>query len=149
MESTLKTFVTIGAAGLIIMIAGCAPSTQQANEDPATLEKEVMAIHDEIMPRMGEIEQMMEDLGSELSNAAIEPAVRQEIVTAMEGLALGDSLMWDWMYQYKVPEDAPADTMLSYLKAEMQRIEVVREQLLSSMEHADRILQKLGHGQPQ
>ena len=71
-----------------------------------------------------------------------------EIDKTLDELEAGDSLMWDWMHNYNKPEEAPMDSIYAYLQKEKQRVMKVRDVMLASIEHAESLTQKLGHGTP-
>ena len=107
--------------------------------EKSTLEKEVMAIHDEVMPRLGELNKDRKGLQSILKNTTDESVktTLQEAITAIEK---ADDGMGEWMEEYKVPIDPIAQE--DYLKDEMIRITKVKTDILESMKNAKLLQEK-------
>lgn len=131
---------------LFICCKGDKTSVQQ--EEIIALEKEVLHIHDEVMPKMSDIAKLMEILEKESLNPNLDSLLRQDIANTMTTLAAGDSLMWEWMHHYAKPEEAPLDSIKSYLLTEKARISTVKDIMLDGIKNAESLVQKLGHGQP-
>lgn len=147
------TYLYLLLTGLILSIGACKSAndeseTDSGQEELIALEKEVIAIHDEVMPKMGHISQLKTELEKAAENAALEEKVQLQIAQSIQNLELGDSLMWEWMHNYAKPESAPADSVKLYLENEKIRINRVSETMLTSIKNAESLLQQLGHGQP-
>lgn len=125
-----------------------ADKTSVQQEEIIALEKEVLHIHDEVMPKMSDIAKLMEILEKESLNPNLDSLLRQDIANTMTTLAAGDSLMWEWMHNYAKPEEAPLDSIKSYLLTEKARISTVKDIMLDGIKNAESLVQKLGHGQP-
>ena len=121
----------------------------ESENSARALEKEVLAIHDEVMPRMGEIESLRESLVSELENTALDSQLRVATNEAISRLELGDSLMWDWMHNYSIPENVSNDSVVKYLENEKRQITQVRQTMQGAITGAEGLLQKLGHSRAQ
>ena len=102
-------------------------------KEKSTLEKEVMVIHDEVMPRLGELNKDKKGLQSILKNTSDE-SVKIILLEAIAALEKADEGMMDWMAEYKLPSDPPAQEV--YLKNEMVRITKVKTDMLESMQNA-------------
>ncbi|GAB4408383.1 MAG: hypothetical protein OHK0039_11430 [Bacteroidia bacterium] len=129
---------TLGVATLLM--AAC-DGTDKVGE----LATQVIAIHDEVMPKMGEIKSLKQELSSRIESldAAPEPdTVRiAEYRNAMRALVEGEKAMWDWMHAYKTPEQTTPDAeALQYLEAEMVKVGEVKEKILTSIEQAKGLL---------
>jgi len=128
----------------------CAGNQNQESttqNDVVALEKEVIAVHDEVMPKMGDIARLSEVLDSEAMNPNLDSLTHASILQVRAELNAGDSLMWDWMHNYNKPEGAPLDTLKAYLLSEKERVTKVRTTMLEAIRHAESLAQKLGHGQ--
>ena len=101
--------------------------------DKAQLEAEVMAIHDEVMPKMGDIHMAKKGLRKVLA-ATKDSTVQSEIIAMINDLESADEGMMTWMADWKVPAQEPEKT--EYLKKEMEKITKVKNDMLSSLEKA-------------
>jgi hypothetical protein len=147
MNSKHSISVVLLAMGLF-MIA-CGQETKDAtHEEIIALEKEVIRVHDEVMPKMSDIARLSEILEQEALNTNLDSVSSAAVRDALAQLTSADSLMWEWMHNYNKPEDAPAETIKAYLLKEQQRVQVMRDAMLRSISNAESLAQKLGHVAP-
>lgn len=110
MKNTLLIF------SLILVTFACGTADQKKVE---SLENEVMAIHDEVMPKMGEIMNLKDELASNLkkidSTSADYASVKQVTDSLSYLLTASDNSMMDWMDEYN------ADTLKSITPAESEK----------------------------
>jgi hypothetical protein len=125
----------------------CKEQAGASKEELIKLEKEVLRIHDEVMPKMSDIVRLQGILEPALQDPQIDSLMKEEIKKSLVTLNAGDSLMLEWMHNYKKPEEAPADSILAYLKKEEARIKQVSEVMLNGIREAESLAQKLSHGQ--
>jgi len=113
----------------------------ETSNDPKVLEEQLMAIHDEVMPKLAQ----MQDLEGELRKIkeAIPENSEGKIISpdgldpTMEGLKLADQGMWDWMKQYHDQRDSvPADQLLPFLTHQMELIKSVQNGVSTSIAKA-------------
>lgn len=105
-------------------------------EDPSC--KEVMAIHDEVMPKMSTMHQYKKELKKlRDSNPDAEKAILQRIAL----LESADEGMMAWMHAFKVPEDKSAAK--TYLEAEKIKIQQVSDDMYRSMDEAKKLIDSL------
>lgn len=100
-----------------------------------SLKNEVMSIHDESMKYKSDIMKAIRSL----SNPQIVKSLdSSDVQNAIAELNLADSLMMDWMHNYK----EPADPMLleDYLKGELITIKKVEHVTNSAMAQAKKLL---------
>lgn len=103
------------------------------NENP--MYKEVMRIHDEVMPHTGEIVKLSRTLKKKKDE--FPPAQQPQVEQTIRELDEAEEAMMDWMSQFdsKNTDDA-------YLQQEKEKIQQVSDQMYSSMEKAKKILKK-------
>lgn len=97
------------------------------------LEKEVMEIHDEVMPRLGELNKDRKAL-QEILKVTDEVTTKQELLNAIADLEAAEEGMMVWMSEWSVPKSEPEKTI--YLKGEMVRIQKVKDDMIYSMSTA-------------
>lgn len=120
----------------------------QAADQVAALEKEVLGIHDEVMPRMGEIVALkkgltqkiaqLDSLQQEGASSTTLAQERQQALDLTTRLSRADSLMMGWMYGYKgdSAKALPAGEALVYFRLEKDKIVHVQEVTTSSIQEA-------------
>ncbi len=116
---------------LVGMISSC--------REKSTLEKQVMAVHDEVMPKLGELNKDRKELQKILKNVTDE-AVKSELLLAITALEKADDGMMDWMADWKVP--AELEKQEPYLNKEMVKINKVKTDMLESMKNAKLLKEK-------
>ncbi|RMG59728.1 MAG: hypothetical protein D6722_21815 [Bacteroidetes bacterium] len=106
---------------------------------------EVIAVHDEVMPMMGEIMQLRRTLGDSLQSLQaadpVDSALVEQFEEALSQLNTAKRSMEDWMHGYETPGEDMADAeALAYLKGEMVKVEQVKENMLTSVAFAKSLL---------
>ena len=131
----------------MLAIAACQSGESQSSDDgeARALEKEVIRIHDEVMPKMNDIRNLEKRFNALLASGDLTTNNTALIQTAVLNLKEADSLMWDWMHNYNVPgEKAGVAEKMKYLASEKVRIETCAEKMLSSINEGEKLIQKLG-----
>jgi hypothetical protein len=134
---------------IIFLLTAIAFSACDQNADRVKeLEKEVMDIHDEVMPKMGEImalkkglTQKVAQLDSMQQEGASSTTLAQERQQALDlasRLSRADSLMMGWMYDYKgdSAKALPPAEALEYFRIEKDKIIGVQEATTKSIQEA-------------
>ena len=115
-------------------------STEQIPVDNlAAIEAQVMAIHDEVMPKMQDITKMLATLRSYKEDAKETPEGKivypHGLDNVMGDLKLAEQGMWDWMKAYSdTKAKLPPDQLESFYKKELESVTKVKNDMLSSLE---------------
>lgn len=115
-------------------------TTEQIPADNlAAIEAQVMAIHDEVMPKMQDITKMLATLRSYKEGASETPEGKivypRGLDDVMGELKLAEQGMWDWMKAYSdTKAELPADQLESFYKKELESVTKVKNDMLSSLE---------------
>ena len=132
---------TIWIGVMIVAATGCQQlPTQERNR----LESEVMEIHDAVMPRTSDIQDLIAQLDTLIAHPATDSLQRAAMDGHRDALQAADSLMWDWMYGYSPPSrEARPDSVRAYFAREKEKIQLVSDTMLSSIDRATRFLKTL------
>ncbi len=122
-----------------LLIFLCLISLISSCREKSTLEQEVIAVHDEVMPKLGELNKDRKGLQSILKSTTDE-SIKTELLTAITALEKADDGMMDWMSDWKVPSE-PTEQK-AYLEKEMIRITKVKTDMLESMKNAKLLKEK-------
>ncbi len=122
-----------------LLIFICLVSLFSACREKSTLEQEVIAVHDEVMPKLGELNKDRRNLQDILKNTTDEN-VKAELLQAITALEKADDGMMDWMADWKVPSNV--EEQKPYLEKEIIRIKKVKTDMLESMENAKILKEK-------
>ncbi|MDF7817879.1 hypothetical protein P1X15_09735 [Runella sp. MFBS21] len=134
---------------LAISIASCQTQEQKQID---TLEKEVMMIHDAVMPKMGELIALQSALSKHIahtdsllkitpSDTSLQNTLRQSTMLATD-LKKADDGMMNWMHQYKGDslKKLPSKEAIQALTQEKIKIEQVSDNMLKSIEDTQQLL---------
>lgn len=131
---------------LILTVSACTSTKEKQKAEQDKLYDEVMAIHDEVMPRMEEIyqyEKECETLIDSLSSADSlgNVAEIQTYQSLYEQLKEADAAMWQWMraFQPQMLEQEPTfEKRMAYLEDEKEKITYVNKVMVSALEAAEK-----------
>ncbi len=101
----------------------------QHGESTSPLYKEVMAIHDAVMPEMATIHKLKKELKTIKT-----PASNDVILHQIKNLDDADEAMMSWMAAFKIPEDKTNET--TYLESEKVKIQQVSDRMFAAMKAA-------------
>lgn len=132
----MKKFIPV-----FLVIAFACQSSQES--EVSTLKDEVMAIHDEVMPKMGELRSVRKSLmfradsltGIDSVSASMLNSLADDIGNASEG-------MMQWMRAYEPDFEGTEEEVKAYLEAQKASIQQVKEEMESSLEKGQMALDK-------
>ena len=113
-----------------------------------TLYDEVIAIHDEVMPKMSDINRVKRALKEHASGLTSPKCEFQEedrgkIKGMVAKLEEADESMMQWMRDFKKPENVSHEKMMAFLEAEKVKISDVSDLMLTSLEKGDKLIKDL------
>ncbi len=137
----------VGFFVLTLVVWAC--SGNQAGETEA-LRKEVIDIHDEIMPHMREIGELKEKLQALEGNLAAGNGEEvsghiAKIQAASQSLTQAEDAMRNWMqtFKYEISEDLEHEQVMDYLNAEKDKITQVKQMINQSVDTSKILLTEL------
>ncbi|MEM7108033.1 MAG: hypothetical protein AAF519_07390 [Bacteroidota bacterium] len=137
-------------AGLILLFSSCSKPTE-SNEKTEVSERELKAlydevidIHDEVMPKMDDIMKAKGTLQEKLDTLVeIDPENKAipELKEVITDLAEADEAMMDWMRNFKPKDEGENHQLvLKYYEDEKVKISEVKDQMLSAIDNANRMI---------
>jgi predicted transcriptional regulator len=122
----------------------------QAGDEPSAsgkLYKEVIGIHDAVMPRMDELMQYKGQVKKELDSLSkaksFDPTRKQQLDSLYTALESAEVAMEDWMTQFDSQmKDKTEEQKVAYLKTQQEKVEEVRDRMNSSLTKAQQLLSK-------
>jgi hypothetical protein len=113
--------------------------------DKEALYKEVITLHDEVMPKMEEVSKLSQDLKMKAetisSNKSSDKSDLTPINKSIEDLANSSRNMMKWMREFNSSYDTlPEEAAVKYLKEEKLEIEQVKKDMLSAIEEGKKNL---------
>jgi len=104
-------------------------AAETSNNPNQALYEEVMAVHDEVMPKTGEIYQLKKDLQDKIAKTPdLVADKKKQLDQIIAELDSADHSMMDWMHKFNpLPDSANQEKAREYLEDEMEKIKKVRE----------------------
>lgn len=145
-----RTYIktVLGLLFMAVMITACGPGkAEQQKKQQEDLAKEVIAVHDEVMPQMGELVKLRKQLKEKLNvwnePATVDSARAQKATLLVADLDAADKGMMDWMHTYNGGEGLyDHDAVMAYLTDEKTKITTVKENMNKSMDAAKQFLEE-------
>ncbi|MBC8766510.1 hypothetical protein H4O18_00765 [Arenibacter sp. BSSL-BM3] len=128
---------------IISILIAVTYSCKEKNNEVSQM-KEVMAIHDELMPKMGTIGKLVSQLDEDITN----DASSNDYAAAREDLKAAHKAMMDWMKGFGERFDgdeilkakALTDEKQKWLDEEETKVKALRDQINSSIKKAEDLL---------
>ena len=127
---------------MVLVLSACQTSQKSEEKSKVVLLKdEVMAIHDDVMPKMGELRKVKKYLlqhadsiaEADSSRAAVLTVLARRIEDANEG-------MRDWMRNYEPEFTGSEEEILAYLEEQKKAIEKVKYKMEGSLARGNAVL---------
>ena len=111
---------------------------------------EVMAIHDEVMPKMGKIRSVSKSLKEMITAAdslTLATEDYQKIMPQLSKLQAADDAMMDWMHGFlqleRLQADKTHEEVMKYLDEEEVKIKAVKTAMETSIKNGNALLETL------
>jgi hypothetical protein len=140
MKRTVFTMLVLSAA----LTGGC--KDEKRSEHGSSQMEEVMAIHDEVMPRMNTIGKLVE----QLKPMADSTEAGQQYELAMKDLQAAHKAMMEWMRGFgnrfdsgEILDGKPlSEEKQQWLDEEEEKVKALREKINSSIARAEAVLEE-------
>lgn len=128
-------------AAMLLVMAACSQPQKQTEEKP-DLKEQVMAVHDEVMPKMGELRNTQKQLMALLDSAGTDSLMAVKYSELAHNLKLANQSMMDWMHNYDPNFSGTDEEVKAYLEEQLISAKKVRENMLGSLEAGKKELEK-------
>ncbi len=133
------------------LLVSCASKNQETTDDAteesttalSALKDEVMAVHDEAMAKMGEMQTLESDIKTHLSglDSAENASIIEEGMQKVQALSQASEGMMQWMRNYEPPSsETPQAEAEAYLQQQKEAVTKVQEAIDQSLEEAKAFL---------
>lgn len=123
---------------VIIFLAACGPSKK---EELQTLKSEVMAIHDEVMPKMGELRRTRKDLLLQADSLMeTNPERAAMLTTVADEIGDANESMMQWMRAYEPEFEGTDEEIKQYLEDQKVAIQQVKDDMNGSLQKGKEVL---------
>lgn len=133
----------------VLAATACSSNQEEMQNAEQQLANEVMDIHDEVMPKMAEVNRLSRQLRGyyEEHKAEISTALDGQMELIQRELDQADDGMMAWMANFQMPqalrESQSHKEIMDYLTQQKQEIETVRDQINRSIENAKKLVADL------
>jgi cbb3-type cytochrome oxidase subunit 3 len=122
-----------------------APSEEGLMAEQDQLWDEVMAEHDEVMPKMSEIKRLERELTAMIGEeSSLDAEAQEKVGQVVQQLSAAGEGMMSWMSQIRqlepMREEMEHEQIIEYLKGEKEKITKVKEDMLQSIEEGTSLL---------
>lgn len=102
------------------------------------LYNQAMDVHDEVMPKMGDIYKLKKDLQEQIASTPDMVVERkQQLEAIISNLDSANNAMMDWMHKFNpLPDSVDQEKAREYLESEIEHVKKVKELMLESIEKA-------------
>lgn len=131
---------------LLIIVATCVVACNADKKEQQALFDEVMRLHDEVMPKMGNLRALASELSQKADSLALDSLVdhsskMNEMRTLSDDLKNANEAMMEWMRQFEqVEEGTPHGEVIQYLTEQRSQIQKVRDDMINSKSAAEKYL---------
>ena len=138
----------IGLFLAVLVFAGCGNKAEQQQKQQEDLAKEVLAIHDEVMPRSEELVKLRKQLKDKVNVWAADAgadhgAQIREATAHIDSLTAADKSMMDWMHNYNGAQGLyEHEDIIKYLTEEKAKISEVRDNTEAAIAAARKFLEE-------
>lgn len=138
----MKKILSISVACVLFLFYSC-KEKKKVEDGPSQMEQ-VMAIHDEVMPKMGKLGKLVGELKSKVDTTA----TGKQYEVAMKDLQAANTAMMDWMMNFGDRFDSDeilegkelTEEKKQWLDEEEAKVKALKEQINSSIEKAEALL---------
>lgn len=127
----------------LFLISNSCTQKDKASGDLEVLFSEVIEIHDDVMPKMGELNYLKRTLENTLVDKSLAEDEASQVKTAIADLEKADEDMMVWMAEFKKPgKDVEFETASAYLESEKVKITKVKTDTERIIEIAEQMVEK-------
>ncbi len=141
----MKSLFPIFLLLTIISVVSCGEKKKSAKD---LLYDKVIAIHDEIMPKMGDIMKYKKQLSQKMDTLIAEGADQnvesiESLKKTVKDLEISNDEMMNWMHQFNPEfEDMTEKEIMDYLNDQKTKIEKVGKTTSEALTNAEKLLNK-------
>ncbi|HMQ46169.1 MAG TPA: hypothetical protein PKA00_07005 [Saprospiraceae bacterium] len=132
------------------LISACAKFSEQQIQEQEDAWDQMMVVHDEVMPKLGDMNQISRALNPYLDEGILEDkALKEEINLILKNLETAEDGMMEWMAAIGqnpidvLRESKSHDEIMAYIAQETEAIGKVKDQILSSIQNGQIMLARL------
>ncbi|MCB9081990.1 MAG: hypothetical protein H6555_09800 [Lewinellaceae bacterium] len=131
-------------ASMVLVFASCSNTEKVQESAQDQLRDQVMAIHDEVMPKIADINRATLEFKKAIAvDSTLEDTLRERVAKSILQLEAADEGMMSWMSTFRQPaslrETQSHEAIMAYLQEQLTAVKEVEENMLQSLKEADEI----------
>lgn len=135
----MKRFIALFMLVFPLVLTSC--ESPKAKEEK--LAKEVLQLHDEVMPKMQDMMRLKKELKKSVAELDSTNAEVENVKKLIGDLDQADKDMMDWMHNYNGAQDLYThDEIMQYLQAEKAKMEKIKQDTDNAINAANTYLSK-------
>lgn len=113
----------------------------EQKDELTTLKEEVMAMHDEVMPKMSELRYTQKALMLQVDSLMSSDSLRSAtLIGASNEIIAANEAMMNWMRNYEPDYQGTKEEIISYLEQQKEAIQKVKNDMERSLENGKQLL---------
>ena len=134
----MKYLSIIALVAVVFSCSSPQKKTEEAQEP--TLKEKVMMVHDEVMPKMGELRKTQKELLVLVDSSAADSVVAAKYQELAREIEVANESMMNWMRNFEPDFAGTPEEVEEYLQGELEKIETVKSDMLKSLEEGKKAL---------
>lgn len=143
----ILTVFAVGVFGCKTEQGSTSKHSEAQISEQETIYKEVMSVHDAVMPKVSDIARVAQDLRAFIPNEKVDESLKEEIFQTVQQLVIAEEEMMGWMNYFNQPaalrDTSSHEAVMSYLRTEKDKITEVKNKMETSLSNGETLLQKL------
>jgi len=138
----MRYFRILPASLLLLFFTSCEPSLVEQNKEKRA---EVIAVHDEVMPKMGTLKNLEKEVQAKIEALEMSENPDSTEIENLKALAFDLNAAYEgmfvWMRQYSIEdEEKSPEEIKVYLEEQMTKVNEVNAEIKAALEKAEQVL---------
>ncbi|MEQ9303167.1 MAG: hypothetical protein RJQ14_04565 [Marinoscillum sp.] len=131
----------ISFLALVLFVASCSSPKKAETEEKPDIKTEVLDIHDEVMPKMGELRATQKKLLVLADSSVADSIMASKYRALANDIKLANEGMMDWMRNYDPEYEGTEEEVALYLQDQLKSVKKVRDDMNSSLQEGKNALE--------
>lgn len=132
---------------LTVLVVACTPGSEKKtdgqNNSADDVRKQVMEIHDEVMPKMGQLRKVEKALRQTADSViTLDSAAAQKHLAVADRIKKANEEMMSWMRQFEPNYEGTEDEVRVYLEEQKLQIRAVADSMNTSLAEGEDLIWK-------
>jgi hypothetical protein len=125
---------------LLALMVGCSSPEKKSEIEAPSLKDRVMDVHDEVMPKMGDLRKTQKDLLAMIDSSATDSLLTAKYTELAREIETANESMMAWMRNFDPNYEGTPEEVEKYLQEQLEKIETVKSDMLKSLDEGKKAL---------